>query len=566
MMMAGKVAIVAHFDPNGGIEPTLVEMMTCLERVFDRVLFVSTSAVDPVALSTLTRTEMIVRPNIGYDFYSYRVGLDRVRRVGGAEQVLLLNTSILVLDPAKFTAALRRMVELAQTHDAVGATRSRQFAEHLQSYMLLLGRPVLEASWFQAFVNAIEPLGDKMEIVRRYELGLTALLKDNGANITALFAPDAEQVKSAKAAWLRWRKANGATWQGLRPRTASAADQYNPIQFHAEDIARSLGFVKAEVLRDNPHDIDLAFVGEVAGAETKAGIERLLDRSHQHYVVAEPGKLATVAAATTPIPTARTAVWGTPRARGIRLAVVVHAFFPDVLEEIVAQFPHIVEPFDLYVTTPHEELASPILRLGASHATSVTVAITENRGRDIGPFLNLLRSGAFDRYLAVLKLHTKKSRYSGQGDAWRRGLVDELIGDSLKVRRAVSLFETGAVGIVGPHGDYLSHPSFWGSNRAKVATLLEGLGAPSGAKAHLGFFAGSMFWFAPQALKPLHAIPEQELAFDQELGQQDGTLAHALERVFAPLARAQGLRTTSLALKGAEVADTDTSGNRVPVL
>lgn len=564
--MAEKIAIVAHFDPSDRVDPTVVEMLRCLEQVFDRAFFVSTSAVDPSALSSLNKTETIERPNIGYDFYSYRVGLERVWREGDTDQVLLLNTSILVLDPAKFTDALRRMSELAQTHDAVGATLSRQFAEHLQSYMLLFGRALVDAPWFRDFVNAIEPLGDKMEIVRRYELGLTALLKDRRARMTTLFAPGPEQVKSAKAAWLRWRKAYGETWQGLRPRTASAADQYNPVQFHAEDIARSLGFIKAEVMRDNPHGIDVSFVDEIAGPRIRAEIDRLVEQSRHRYRPAEPGKLATVTPATAPIPTARTAVWRTPRIHGVRLAVVVHAFFPDVLEEIVAHLANIVEPFDLYVTTPHEEVVSPILRLGAVHATSVTVAVTENRGRDIGPFMNLLRDGSFNSYLAILKMHTKKSRYSGQGDAWRRSLVGELIGDSLKVRRAVSLFETGKVGIVGPQTDYLSHPSFWGSNRARVAALLEMLGAESGAKTSLGFFAGSMFWFAPHALKPLRAMPEEHLAFDAELGQQDGTLAHALERVFAPLARAQGLRTTSLTLKGAEIADTDTSGNRVPVL
>jgi len=564
--MVGKVAIVAHFDPNDRIEPTVVELLECLEQVFDQILLVSTSAVDGAALSSLTKTEIIERPNIGYDFYSYRVGLDRVWREGGEDQVLLLNTSILVLDPEKFTDALHQMTDLARQQGVVGATLSRQFAEHLQSYMLLIGRRVLDAVWFQNFVNAIEPLGDKMEIIRRYELGMTALLRVNGASFAALFTPTAEQMKSAKAAWLRWRKAHGGSWQGLRARTASAADQYNPVQFHAEELARSLGFIKAEVLRDNPHGIDLSFVEEIAGPERRTEIDRLMAGSRHRYQPAQPGKLATVAAVAKPIPTARLAVWGTPRTRGVRIAVVIHAFFPYVLEEIVGYLSNIVEPFDLYVTTPHEELVAPIFRLGAVHAASVTVAVTENRGRDIGPFINLLRQGVFDGYLAVLKLHTKKSRYSGQGDAWRRSLVDELIGDSLKVRRAVSLLETDDVGIVGPHADYLSHPSFWGSNRERVMTLLKGLGASSKAAPPLGFFAGSMFWFAPDALKPLKTLPDEALTFDQELGQQDGTLAHALERVFAPLARAQGLRATSLTLKGAEIAGTDTSGNRVPVL
>jgi len=564
--MAAKVAIVAHFDPSGGIEPTVIEMLRCVEQVFDRVLFVSTSAFDTSTLSGLQKTEAIERPNIGYDFYSYRVGLDRAWRDGGAEQVLLLNTSILVLDPGKFTDALRRMSELAKTHDSVGATLSRQFAEHLQSYMLLLGGRVLNAPWFQGFMGEIEPLGDKMEIVRRYELGLTAALKDHNAGIATLFTPDAGQVKAAQAAWRLWRKDNGNTLENLRASASAAADKYNPIQFHAEAIARSLGFIKTEVVRDNPHGIDLSFLSEVAEPEVLASIDQQVARTRQRYRPAEAGKLSSVAASTAAVPTARLAVWQTPHARGVRLAVLLHAYFPDVLEEILACLPNIVEPFDLYVTTPHEELVAPILRLGAAHAASVIVALSENRGRDIGPFLNLLRRGAFDDYLAVLKLHTKKSRYSEQGDAWRRSLVHELIGDSLKVRRAVSLFEGGKVGLIGPHDDYLSHPSFWGSNRGRVSTVSAFLGMKRSAEPILGFFAGSMFWFAPAAFETLRTLGDEALVFEPENGQQDGTLAHALERVFAPLARAQGFRTTSLALKGSEIADTDTSSNRVPVL
>jgi rhamnosyltransferase len=299
--VAGKVAIVAHFDPDNRIEPPVVDMLKCLERVFDRVLLVSTSAVDASALTSLNKTETIERPNIGYDFYSYRVGLDRVWHGGGADQALLLNTSIVVLDPDKFTDALRLMSGLVQEHDAISATLSRQFAEHLQSYMMLLSGRVLAAPWFQAFVNGIEPLGDKMEIVRRYELGLTGALKENGADITSLFTPTVEDAKAAKTAWLAWRKANSNTWQGLRAGSGSAADQYNPVQFHGE-VARAFGFIKAEIPRDNPHGIDLSFVREIASPETLAGVDRLVERMRDRYRPARKGQLATIATATTTDP------------------------------------------------------------------------------------------------------------------------------------------------------------------------------------------------------------------------------------------------------------------------
>ena len=51
-----------------------------------------------------------------------------------------------------------------------------------------------------------------------------------------------------------------------------------------------------------------------------------------------------------------------------------------------------------------------------------------------------------------------------------------------------------------------------------------------------------MFWFRPQALRPLW---QNDLAFDDfapENGQTDGTLAHAIERSFLYVCESQGFK------------------------
>ena len=212
----------------------------------------------------------------------------------------------------------------------------------------------------------------------------------------------------------------------LRASAGSVADQYNPVQFHAEDIARRSASSRRKCVRDNPHRHRSVVPGRNdKSRHERPAIDRLVEADTASLQPGKQGKLSTVATALTPDSGRPKRSLGNATCRGVRLAVLVHAYFPDVLDEFLAGSPNIVEPFDLYVTTPHEELVTPIFRLGAA-----TLRASRWRQRKPWPrhrpVSSPLARGAFDGYLAVFKLHTKKSRYSEQGDTWRRSLVDGL--------------------------------------------------------------------------------------------------------------------------------------------
>ena len=564
--MIRTAAVVAHFDPANAIDATMRTVLECLGHVCDRTILVTTSELADKDVPAAAEITTIQRPNIGYDFYSYRVGLDAVQRLGGCDRVFLVNSSFVVLDRERFIATLTEMLARSETTSMVGVTQSMQWETHLQSYLLLLDGDLLSAGWFKAWADGLEPRDSKLETILAGELGLARAAAARGVKTHAVLQLSKPEQNQAETGWTRWLEQQGGANPLPRAEIARQAKGFNPTHFAAEALAARCGLAKSELIRDNPHRLDLTWLERATAAGENDEIRRFVERSRSHYR-ADGSGLTVLEQASSAVPACRVITTGPLARRGVETAVLAHIFHREMLGEICDLVANIVEPFDLIVTTPHEGAIPDIIDHLAPLATCVAVALCENRGRDIGPFMAVHRKKLLEPYRSVLKLHSKKSTYSEQGDNWRQSLYNGLCGSSLTTQGTLALLRSGRVGIVGPNDYYLTHAHFWGANEARVNTLLEAAHAKDDATpAELGFFAGSMFWFNPAALSPLHAIPDDLMTFEPEAGQQDGTLAHAFERIFCSVARSGGYGITSLALGGRDIASTATERNAVPVL
>lgn len=164
----------------------------------------------------------------------------------------------------------------------------------------------------------------------------------------------------------------------------------------------------------------------------------------------------------------------------------------------------------------------------------------ENRGRDLLPFFALARDLAIAPDAAVLKIHGKRSSYSDQGDWWRRDTLRGLLPGPFAAGRALARFEADPrLALIGAPGSFIANPIYWGENRAAVAPIMARITGTEVAEQDLGFIAGTMFWIRGAYLTAL--LPHVDAAsFEPEPLAQDGTYAHALERVIGMAALAQG--------------------------
>jgi rhamnosyltransferase len=224
----------------------------------------------------------------------------------------------------------------------------------------------------------------------------------------------------------------------------------------------------------------------------------------------------------------------------VRAAIVVHVFYPEIWEEILAVRAALPPRSPIIVTAPPAQAAF-VAKLTAGDPL-VEIVETPNRGRDIAPFLHVLQTGRLDRFDAVLKIHTKKSPHLRQGDLRRRMFFTALAGSRGIVASVLNQFADSSVGIVGPGVYFRTAPVYWMGNRLRVEALAKRLEMP----AALGFFEGSMFWVRPTALQLLRSLALEAVDFEAEAAQLDGTLHHAVERLFPIAAAAAGYGTYSL--------------------
>jgi lipopolysaccharide biosynthesis protein len=221
-------------------------------------------------------------------------------------------------------------------------------------------------------------------------------------------------------------------------------------------------------------------------------------------------------------------------------AIILHLYYEDLIDAIFFKYlSQLQNMVDLFVTVK-EDISLEALKRIRQWFPNIFVLKTENRGRDIRPFLMAYKQVSQLGYQYVCKLHTKKSPQRTDGENLRENLISSLVATPNLVEKIVGRFSSESeLGLLAPPNSLidLSAPYIHSDNKPWLDVLLARLGAQESiGKYAFRFPAGSMYWFRVSALLPLldkSVIKVDE--FELEAGQLDGTLAHAVERIIGLL-------------------------------
>ena len=207
--------------------------------------------------------------------------------------------------------------------------------------------------------------------------------------------------------------------------------------------------------------------------------------------------------------------------------------------------------YDLFVTIIKEN-NELIEKIKAFNSNS-NIRVVENRGYDVGPFIDFLHFINLDNYEYILKLHTKHLDNYEYGcfngirincTTWSKMLFDALLGNKNIVSQNFNILKKEPdIGMIGSSYCKTNEEWTYKSIEKQIQNEAKRLQLPIKEKY---FIAGTMFLVRSKLLKPFLKYKTTDFTESSSV-IKDYTLAHSLERLFGWSIYAQNYK-----IKGAQ--------------
>lgn len=251
------LCVLAHFDRDGVVDDYVVSYLQALDELGCETVFVSTAkSLDDESIRKITPfcSTFIIKQNVGYDFASWRTGLEAAGDLSAYDRLIIANDS--VYGPLQ---DLRKVFAAMDDRSAAfwGITDSLKYGRHLQSYFLVYNKPVFQSEVFARFWRKLPDYRHKYVVIIQGEVGLSRRLVAAGFDFAA-YCP-IETVQEGQQADVGRLEAKFRD-----PRVSPTHRGWRAL------MRAGCPFLKVGLLRDNPmHVPDLdnweAVLGEVSG-------------------------------------------------------------------------------------------------------------------------------------------------------------------------------------------------------------------------------------------------------------------------------------------------------------
>lgn len=513
-----RLLLYVHFNKYNRISSHVYYQLTKMRQIFSNVVFISNSSVSDKDYQKLVDLHLvdnfIQRENIGFDFAAWRDGMTAVgfEELATYDSVTIMNDTC--FGPLWDIKDYYLEYESDDSVDFWGLTNNRAtpksrytqgFREHIQSYFITFKKSVIVSPEFKNFWENVKNYTNVQDVIDNYETQVTTKFLDAGFNYKVIFNTVNEDASHMLHADFSF---------------------YHPTAI----LSHRVPFIKVKAIDNNQH-ITPYLLDEIA-KQSDYPVDLII--SHMSEINFPDFKYLLARKYVKEIPAVSLA--------DKKIAVHLHVFYVDLLEDFLDAFENFHFVYDLFITTDNATKKQEIESILRSNGKDAQIFVTGNVGRDVLPMLKL--KDYLSDYDYIGHFHTKKSKEADfwAGESWRNELIDMLIKPADNI---LANFDNDKLGLV-----IADIPTFFRFNKIVdawnehlIAPEMNDLWEKMGMTKTIDFndfhtfvmSYGTFVWFKYDALKPL---------FDLELTDEDipaeplpqNSILHAIERLLIYIA------------------------------
>lgn len=544
-MFLKRLGIFLCFDKDGIIDDYITYLLDDISENLDKLIIVSNGSLTDESVKKLnkyTDSDIIFRSNIGFDAGAWRdvmvkyYGFDNIVKF---DELILFNDSF--FGPIySFKEVFNRMDN--ENIDFWGITCHGEAPNpqnlcpypnrprYIQTYFLAFRNNLIKSKEFQDYWKNLPDFTDFNDLAFKHGAVLTKYFEDLGYKWDT-YVESSDMEESIEKAM-----------------SFHTYDMYDMV------INRNLPVLKRKAFK-LPREVHLRYNMAMDISETMEYLERYTDYDvsliYKYFLrTMDPGQLNNILNLNRIFSKENNTEVSTDK----KILVVVHLFYEELWEYDFKYLRNIPSYIDILITTSSKKKKEFFIKKIADNLeNNCSVIEVGSRGRD----MSALFVGAKDtiiNYDYFCFIHDKKSEgkeYITVGAAFRDILWENILGSRDYINSIVSEFDNHPnLGLIVPprvyHGTYFYTftNKYWTMCYDDVIELLNQMNIKANiSKDYPPLSIGNCFWARVDALKPIFDLNLEYVDFPPEPLPPDGTISHALERVYGYVAASQNYYT-----------------------
>lgn len=539
---AKRLAIYFFYDRRGIVDRYVPYFLDDLSKNVTEIFIVCNGKLTDEGKKILEQYgKVLVRENRGFDVWAYKTALETYGwdNLINYDEIILLNNTI--MGPIyPFSETFEKMDKkdldfwglteyFKIKGDPFGYSPYGYLPDHIQSHWIACRRSLVSSKDFQEYWENMSMIEDYAQAVGKHESIFTKVFADKGYKWDV--SVDCEDLRNYSGYPLM-----------MCPRKVLEEKRCPVFKkrsfFHMEsDYLRNTTGEQTTELYD--------FLKEKTNYDVDFIWETILRNCHQYDIVKNMNL-------TYVLPTNQyNEELLQKQTTENKIALVMHLYFEDLLEESYHYVSAMPEKADIYLTTDTEKKKAAIEKVFAKlPCNKLEVRVIKNRGRDVSSLLVGVKDVIMD-YDLVCFAHDKKTAQVKPGTigaSFAYKCFENTLSNKAYVGNVINTFVNNPrMGLLCPpepnHSTFFTTIGFeWGPNFNITRDLAKKLGltVPISVASPPVAPLGTMFWFRPKAMKPLYNKDWKYEDFPAEPNKIDGTLLHAIERIYPFIVQESG--------------------------